>query len=182
MKHWNGFQFYLSLVSLPGRTMPILFSFVFVSICSLMHFELVSFWKLWFYFQFLSKIRCNKVSLFYLIMPDFDSHQVFHLYLQSFILWYSIFFWLCSCGLIGKLYLCQSALFLNRYSLVWFNYLLLFNKHLLSSQFKLSSADMERLDQATTQEAHKEIFEQLANNLPVITRNPQSGRIIIIEN
>jgi len=43
-------------------------------------------------------------------------------------------------------------------------------------QFRLSSADMERLDQATTQEAHKQIFEELASNLPVLTRNPQSVR------
>jgi len=43
-------------------------------------------------------------------------------------------------------------------------------------QFKLSSADMERLEQATTQEAHKQVFEQLAKNLPVVTRTPQSVR------
>ena len=37
---------------------------------------------------------------------------------------------------------------------------------------------MERLEQATTQEAHKQVFEQLAKNLPVVTRTPQSGGII----
>ena len=42
-------------------------------------------------------------------------------------------------------------------------------------QFKLTPADLERLEQAETQEAHKQIFEQLAKNLPIITRAPQSG-------
>ena len=123
-------------------------------------------------------------------VPSYTAHYIMTLnhsfslciFSQCFISWYFMLFCSCSHGPIGKQYLCQLVQFLNRYWLLWC-YLLPFSDLMrLIFQFRLSSADMERLDQATTQEAHKQIFEELASNLPVLTRNPQSGRIASTRN
>ena len=41
--------------------------------------------------------------------------------------------------------------------------------------FAVSSRDLERLEQAESQEVQKQMFEQLAKNLPVVTRTPLGG-------
>lgn len=51
----------------------------------------------------------------------------FSLYLQCFISWYSMSSWLCSYGLTGKLYSCQSAQSPNRYRSFWSSLLAVLN-------------------------------------------------------
>jgi len=46
---------------------------------------------------------------------------------------------------------------------------------IVPKQFKVLQANLERLEQAESQEAQKQIFENLARELPVVTRTPLGG-------
>jgi hypothetical protein len=43
-------------------------------------------------------------------------------------------------------------------------------------QFRLSASDLERFEQAEGLEAHQQILEQIARNLPALTRTPIGRR------
>lgn len=51
-------------------------------------------------------------------------------------------------------------------------YLPLLNPIFIDIQFRLSAADLERFEQAEGLEAHQQILEQIARNLPALTRTP----------
>jgi hypothetical protein len=46
----------------------------------------------------------------------------------------------------------------------------------LVKQFRLSASDLERFEQAEGLEAHQQILEQIARNLPALTRTPIGRR------
>ena len=45
-------------------------------------------------------------------------------------------------------------------------------------QFKVSPSDLERLEHAESQEVQRQVFEDLAKDLPAVTRTPLGGELL----